>query len=184
VMLVHNLWGPQAATMKDKNVAVVRTPRSGALCNEFEAFLYKHGADICYDTPQQHDLLMGVGQKLPTAISMALALTLKHNSVKPQEIGSHSTLTSLYSILAMARMHAQNPRTYAEILATSGDGRKIVRSFAQNLLTILDMAEAGQIEELSTVIAESREYLTEEFLQATLRQSLAVDEVLGKVVRS
>nr|MDA8163746.1 prephenate dehydrogenase/arogenate dehydrogenase family protein [Desulfobacteraceae bacterium] len=77
VMLVHNLWGPQAATMKDKNVAVVRTPRSGPLCSEIEAFLYKHGADISYDSPQEHDLLMGVGQKLPTAISMALALTLK-----------------------------------------------------------------------------------------------------------
>jgi chorismate mutase / prephenate dehydratase len=183
VMLVHNLWGPQAATMKDKNVAVVRTSRSGALCSEFEAFLYKHGADISHDTPTRHDLLMGVGQKLPTAISMALALTLKHNEVRPKEIGSHSTLTSLYGILAMARMHAQNPRTYAEILATRGEGRKIVRSFARNLLTILDLAEAGSVEEIGELIEGSREYLTEDFLQATMRQSLAVDEVLGKMIK-
>jgi prephenate dehydratase len=31
VMLVHNLWGPQAKTMKDKNATVVRTNRSGLL---------------------------------------------------------------------------------------------------------------------------------------------------------
>ena len=74
VMLVHNLWGPQAANMKDKNASIVRTKRSGALCSEFEAFLYKHGAEIYQDTPKQHDLLMGVCQKLPTAISIALAM--------------------------------------------------------------------------------------------------------------
>ena len=50
VMLVHNLWGPQAATMKDKNAIVVRTARSGRLCTEFETFLYKHGADIYQDS--------------------------------------------------------------------------------------------------------------------------------------
>ena len=83
LMLVHNLWGPQAAHMKDKNVSVVRTARSSALCSEFEAFLYKHGADISADTPAEHDLLMGVGQKLPTAISVALAMTLDHNSISP-----------------------------------------------------------------------------------------------------
>lgn len=183
VMLVHNLWGPQAATMKDKNVSVVRTSRSGSLCSEFEAFLYKHGADISHDSPSRHDLLMGVGQKLPTAISMALAMTLKQHEVRPEEISSHSTLTSLYGILAMARMHAQNPRTYAEILATRGEGRKIVRSFAQNLLTVLDLAEAGLIDELGETIGMSRLYLTEDFLQGAMRQSLAVDEVLGKLIK-
>jgi chorismate mutase / prephenate dehydratase len=183
VMLVHNLWGPQAATMKDKNVAVVRTARSGALCSEFEAFLYKHGADISHDTPGRHDLLMGVGQKLPTAISMAMALTLRENEVQPRDIGSHSTLTSLYGILAMARMHAQNPRTYAEILATHGEGRKIVRSFARNLEMVLDLADAGSIEEIGKLIESGRQHLTDDFLQATMRQSLAVDEVLGKMIK-
>jgi chorismate mutase / prephenate dehydratase len=183
IILVHNLWGPQAATMKDKNVVVVRTPRSGAMCSEFEAFLYKHGADISHDTPSRHDLLMGVGQKLPTAISMAMAMTLRHHEVRPEEIASHATLTSLYSILAMARMHAQNPRTYSEILVASGEGRKIVRSFAKNLLTILDLAETGGIEELGELIDTSREYLTDDFLQASMRQSLAVDEVLGKMIK-
>ncbi|MDA3833584.1 MAG: prephenate dehydrogenase/arogenate dehydrogenase family protein, partial [Spirochaetales bacterium] len=123
VMLVHNLWGPAAMTMKDKNVSVVRTPRSGVLCSEFEAFLYKHGAAIYHDTPQKHDLLMGVGQKLPTMISVALAMALDDNNIDVNDISPHSTLTSLYSILAMARVHNQNSRTYAEIMSTKGEGR-------------------------------------------------------------
>jgi Prephenate dehydrogenase len=96
VMLVHNLWGPQAATMKDKNAIVVRTSRSGMFCSEFEAFLYKHGADIFHDSPSKHDLLMGVGQKLPTMISVALAMTLNENHITSEDIASHCTLTSLY----------------------------------------------------------------------------------------
>ncbi len=184
VMLVHNLWGPQAVTMKDKNVSVVRTGRSGVLCSEFESFLYKHGALISQDTPVQHDLMMGVSQKLPTAISMALALTLRDNEIQPGEIGSHSTLTSLYGILAMCRVHVQNPRTYGEILSTKGAGRKIVRDFVRNLEAVLDLAEEENIDQLSCIINESRDYLTEEFLKDRMKQALAVDETLGRVIKN
>jgi chorismate mutase / prephenate dehydratase len=184
VMLVHNLWGPQAKTMKDKNATVVRTKKTGLLCSEFEAFLYKHGALINQDTPSQHDLLMGVGQKLPTTVSVALAMTLKDNRIPKDEIGSHSTLTSLYGILAMARVHTQNARTYAEIMATKGDSSKIVKSFAENLGKLMDLASNGKIDELCALIDENRNYLTDEFLKARMKQALAVDETLGRVIRS
>jgi prephenate dehydrogenase len=183
-MLVHNLWGPAAATMKDKNASVVRTSRSGALCSEFEAFLYKHGADICHDSPKKHDLLMGVGQKLPTTISVALAMALDQNNINTDEIGNHSTLTSLYGILAMARVHSQNPRTYAEIMSTGGEGRKIVRSFAENIIKLIDLAEAGDISGLCKTIEKSREYLSDDFLKASMEQALAVDQTLGRVLKS
>ncbi len=183
VMLVHNLWGPQAASMKDKNVSVVKTPRSGVLCSEFESFLYKHGSIICKDTPVQHDLLMGFSQKLPTAISMAMAMALKDNDISTDEIGGHSTLTSLYGLLAMCRVHAQNPRTYGEILSTRGAGRKIVRDFVKNLTAVLDLSEEENIAELSNIIEESREYLSDEFLNDRMKQALAVDETLGRVIR-
>jgi prephenate dehydratase/prephenate dehydrogenase len=181
IMLVHNLWGPQAVTMKDKNASVVRTTRSGSFCGEFEAFLYKHGADIYHDTPDKHDLLMGVGQKLPTIISVAMAAALRQYGINCKDIGSHSTLTSLYGILAMARVHNQNPRTYAEIMATSGDGRKIVRSFAENLRHIIDLAEEGKITELCNLMEQNRAYLTPSFLDARMKQARTVDEVLTRV---
>jgi chorismate mutase/prephenate dehydratase len=182
VMLVHNLWGPQAVNMKDKNAAIVRTKRAGSLCSEFEAFLYKHGADIYQDSAAQHDMLMGVSQKLPTVISVAMAMALQDNNIKPTDIGGHSTLTSLYGILAMSRIHAQNPRTYAEIMATKGAGRKIVDTFSKNLQNILDLAEDGEIDKLCAIIEESRDYLTEEFLTNRMEQALAVDHTLGKMI--
>jgi len=183
VMLIHNLWGPKAATMKDKNVSVVKTPRSGVLCSEFEAFLYKHGANICLDTPQQHDLFMGISQKLPTSVSVALAMTLKQHKINPLEIEEHSTLTSLYGILSMARVHFQNPRTYAEILATHGSGRTILHNFAENLAVITELADAGEIEKLTDLIEDNRRYLTDDFLGERMRQALAVDDTLGRVIR-
>ena len=182
VLLVHNLWGPQAATMKDKNASVVRTARSGALSSEFEAFLYKHGAKISLDAPEQHDLMMGVSQKLPTSISVALAMALKDNAIPPEAIGSHATLTSLYSILSMARVHGQTPRTYAEIMATSGQGGRIVQSFAENLDRITNLAESGDIETLCALIEDNRRYLSEPFLKDRMQQALAVDATLGRVL--
>lgn len=180
VMFVHNLWGPQALTMKDKNAAVVRTNRSGGFCSEFEAFLYKHGADINHDSAQKHDLLMGVNQKLPTTVSVALAMTLREHQIDCDDISSHSTLTSLYGILAMARIHNQNPRTYAEIMAMAGDGRKIVRSFAENLAKLIDLAEQGKITELSEIMTTNKSTMPETFLQSRMKQAKAVDELMSK----
>ncbi|MGE4560094.1 MAG: prephenate dehydratase domain-containing protein [Desulfobulbus sp.] len=182
VMLVHNLWGPQAATMKDKNAIVVRTSRSGMFCSEFEAFLYKHGADIFHDSPTKHDLLMGIGQKLPTMISVALAMTLGENGITSDDIASHCTLTSLYPILAMSRVHSQNPRTYAEIMSTSGEGRKIVTDFAKNLHRVMGMADEALIKGLCDLIDENTDHLSQTFLQARMRQAKAVDEVLGRML--
>jgi prephenate dehydrogenase len=180
VMFVHNLWGPQALTMKDKNAAVVRTHRSGSFCSEFEAFLYKHGADINYDSAPKHDLLMGVSQKLPTTVSVALAMTLRDHEINCEDISSHSTLTSLYGILAMARIHNQNPRTYAEIMATAGDGRKIVRSFAENIIKLINLAEQGKIAELTDIMETNKATMSPSFLQSRMKQAKAVDEVMSQ----
>ena len=179
VMFVHNLWGPQALTMKDKNVTIVRTTRSGTFCSEFEAFLYKHGAEIHYDNEKQHDLLMGVSQKLPTAISVALAMTLHEHDIEQNDISSHSTLTSIYGILAMARIHNQNPRTYAEIMATEGEGQKIVTSFIDNINKISKIAEQGDIQKLSEVMDCNTESFGKDFLQARMKQAKSVDDILG-----
>jgi prephenate dehydratase/prephenate dehydrogenase len=180
IMFVHNLWGPQAIAMKDKNATIVRTHRSGSFCSEFEAFLYKHGADIFHDSAQKHDLLMGVGQKLPTTISVALGMTLKDHQIDFRDIASHSTLTSLYGILAMARVHNQNPRTYAEIMATEGDGRKIVRSFAQNILRLIELAENGEISNLLEIMESNRKDMPQEFLRTRMKQAKAVDQILSQ----
>ncbi len=182
VMLVHNLWGPQAATMKDKNAIIVRTTRSGRFCSEFESFLYKHGAHIFYDTPQKHDLLMGVGQKLPTVISVAMAMTLGEHKITAEDIASHCTLTSLYHILAMARVHSQNSRTYAEIMATYGESRKIVKDFMVNLEKVVTMADNSDIDHLCTLIEQNEEHLTPDFLRSRMEQAKAVDQVLTRII--
>ena len=179
VMFVHNLWGPQALTMKDKNASIVRTSRSGSFCSEFEAFLYKYGADIYHDNARKHDLLMGVSQKLPTTISVALAMTLSQHAINSDDINSHSTLTSLYGILAMARVHSQNPRTYAEIMATTGDGEKIVKSFAENLSVLIDLGEQGQIEKLNEIMKENTKTMAPSFLELRMKQAKAIDDVMS-----
>jgi prephenate dehydratase/prephenate dehydrogenase len=182
VMLVHNLWGPQAATMKDKNAIVVRSSRSGRLCSEFEAFLYKHGATIYHDSAGKHDLLMGIGQKLPTMISVALAMTLEDNRITNDDISGHCTLTSLYPILAMARVHSQNSRTYAEIMSTKGDSERIVLDFIRNLQKVIGLATDAGISDLCSLIDQNSKYLTEDFLRARMTQAKALDDILGRMI--
>jgi len=179
ILFIHNLWGPQAVTMKDKNAVVVRTKRSGSLCNEIESFLYKHGADIFLDSAEKHDLLMGVSQKLPTALSVALAMTFDEHEISYSDLTSHSTLTSLYGVLAMARVHNQNARTYAEIMATSGEGGKIVSSFIKNLEKIFSLAGDKNIDNLCEIIEQNKLLMPQSFLKMKMKQAQAVDAVLS-----
>ena len=116
---------------------------------------------------------MGVGQKLPTTISVALAMTLKEHKIDFDDINSHSTLTSLYGILAMARTHSQNPRTYAEIIATTWEGRKIVRSFAENILTIIEHAENSNISTLSKIMHDNASVMPVDFLKSRMKEAKA-----------
>ena len=119
-------------------------------------------------------------QKLPTTVSVALAMTLRDHNIDCDDINSHSTLTSLYGILAMARIHNQNPRTYAEIMATVGDSRKIVRSFAENILKLIDLAEQGEIAELANIMETNKSTMPQSFLLARMKQAKAVDEVMSQ----
>jgi chorismate mutase/prephenate dehydratase len=181
VMLVHNLWGPQAATMKDKNVAVVRTPRSGRLCNEFESFLYKFGAEIHNDSADQHDLLMGMCQKLPTSLSVALAMCLPQLGIEAEELDRHSTLTSLYSVLSMARVHNQRARTYAEIMAAGGAGQKVVDQFIENLTQIAELAGEKRIDELTDLIDRNTTTIGDKFLRKKMQQARSIDTALSDI---
>jgi len=45
------------------------------------------------------------------------------------------------------------------------------------------MSENGRIQDLCDFIDENKRYLSGEFLKSSMKQSLAVDEVLGKMVK-
>ena len=82
----------------------------------------------------------------------------------------------------MARVHSQNPRTYAEIMATSGDSRKIVHDFVSNLERVISMADKAGIAELCELIDQNSVHLTTEFLDARMNQAKAVDKILGRMI--
>ena len=94
---------------------------------------------------------------------MALALTLAEHRIDFSDIDTHSTLTSLYGVLAMARVHNQNPRTYAEIMATGGQGEKIVASFIAHLQRITSLAEQRRIDQLCDIITENKQAMPSSF---------------------
>ena len=51
------------------------------------------------------------------------------------------------------------------------------------LYETLDLSEEENITKLSNIIEESRKFLTEDFLNDRMKQALAVDETLGRVIK-
>ena len=109
-------------------------------------------------------------------------MTLHENAITSEDIASHCSLTSLYPILAMARVHSQHARTYAEIMAMSGDSRKIVKDFVRNLEKVVQLSDASAIASLSELISNNSRLFNEDFLETRMRQAKAVDEVLSRMI--
>ncbi len=179
VMAVHNLWGPNALNMKNKNAIIIKTDHSGELCQEFENFLYKHGARITHDPPEKHNLMMGIEQKLPTAISIAFANILRKNQITSADLQAHSTLTSIYFILSISRLHAQSPKTYSEILASNYEGTGILTDFLQELEVVKTLGEAGEREALEEMVHQNTRYLGHKFLNRYFALTQNIDRLLS-----
>jgi hypothetical protein len=81
----------------------------------------------------------------------------------------------------MARVHNQNPRTYAEIMATSGDSSKIVDSFIDNLTTVSLLAAQRSITQLEDIIEVNRDKIPADFIRTKMNQAQAVDAVLSDI---
>lgn len=179
IMAVHNLWGPNATNMKNKNVIIIKTDRSGELCQEFENFLYKHGAHITQDLPEKHNLMMGIEQKLPTAISIAFANVLRRYQITPADLQAHATLTSIYFILSVSRLHAQSPKTYSEILASNLEGTGILTNFLQELEVVKALGEQGERQALEEMVRQNTKYLGQKFLDRYFTLTQNIDAVLS-----
>jgi prephenate dehydratase/prephenate dehydrogenase len=179
VMAVHNLWGPNVSNMKNKNAIVIKTDRSGELCQEFENFLYKHGARITQDPPEKHNLMMGIEQKLPTAVSIAFANILRRYQITPADLQAHATLTSIYFILSISRLHAQSPKTYAEILASNVEGTGILTDFLQELEIVKTLGEKGERQELEEMVLQNTRYLGHQFLNRYFSLTQNIDTLLS-----
>ena len=54
-------------------------------------------------------------------------------------------------------------------------------NFAENLLQLIDLAEAGDIPAMIEIINKNRTYLGDQFLTTSMQQALAVDQTLGKI---
>ena len=81
----------------------------------------------------------------------------------------------------MARVHNQNPRTYAEIISTGGEGKKIIASFIENLQKISELADLRSLETLAEIIENNRALMPANFLRTKMNQAQAVDAVLSDI---
>lgn len=179
IMAIHNLWGPNAKNMKNKNAIIIKTDRSGELCQEFENFLYKHGAHLTHDRPKKHNLMMGIEQKLPTAISIAFANVFRRYQITPADLQAHATLTSIYFILSISRLHAQSPKTYTEILTSNFEGTGVLTDFLQELEVVKTLGEQGERQALEEMVRQNTKYLGRTFLDQYFTLTQNIEAVLN-----
>ena len=123
--------------------------------------------------------MMGIEQKLPTAISIAFANILRKNQITSADLQAHSTLTSIYFILSISRLHAQSPKTYSEILASNYEGTGILTDFLQELEVVKTLGETGERQALEEMVHQNTRYLGHKFLNRYFALTQNIDTLLS-----
>jgi prephenate dehydrogenase len=112
---------------------------------------------------------------------MAMAAVMKKYGISPDDMGDHSTATSVYMHMLMARVHGQNPRTYAEIQASNREGSDLLRGLIEELRKVRELGDKGDVQALKEYIEENREHLQDGGqLTGWLEASKHVDELLSR----
>lgn len=122
---------------------------------------------------------MGIEQKLPTAVSIAFANILRRYQITPADLQAHATLTSIYFILSISRLHAQSPKTYAEILASNFEGTGILTDFLHELEIVKTLGETGERQELEEMVLQNTKYLGHQFLNRYFSLTQNIDTLLS-----
>lgn len=183
VIGIHELFGPKVTNIGRRNVVIV-DGRKGKKSDEIEALYRRNLANVVHDDPVQHDLYVGSEMKMPHAAAFAMARVFKNHGISPKEMGNHSTATSVYMHMLMARVHGQNPGTYAEIQASNAQGSKLIGDLIEELRAVKQMGDEGDLEGLKRYIEENREHLEEAgFLADNMELSQAFDELVSRTGR-
>jgi len=150
IMGCHPLFGPDATSIKDQNVALcpARVDRWTQWPKEiFE----KNGARVTETTPKRHDEIMAVVQGLNHFNTMMMELTLRDTGMDTGEIEKFST-PNFNNKLAIIEKIFKTPRLHCEIITRNPDIARILDLYEKNFSQLKRLINEGDIEGITALL--------------------------------
>ncbi len=155
VVGVHPLFGPDAESMRGKNV-VICPARGEDWAAWLRQLLTESGAKVVETSPRRHDRIMAVVQGLTHLTTVAMGLTLSSSGLDSSELRGFLTPTFEKKMAMMERVFGGNPRLYAEIIALNPDTQGLLRLYQEVLEELNTAVAKGDSEALLRLMQRAR----------------------------
>jgi prephenate dehydrogenase len=155
VLSIHTMFGPGIDNLRGQNIISIPTERSGAMAQEFEDLLFKHGANITRTTPEQHDRLVTMTQGLEHIDSVAKLATILDIAGNPELLEPFSTPNSRKSAEIWDRIHSQDPHLYATMLRENPFIIDTFKTYLEKLSGLVKSLENGETSSFEKTMKEN-----------------------------
>lgn len=147
VVGVHPLFGPDAESMKGKNV-VICPARGDNWIAWLRQLLTRNGAQVVETSPDRHDLIMAMVQGLTHLTTVAMGLTVRSSGLEMSELRRFLTPTFEKKMAMIEKVFGENPRLYAEIIAFNPDTQRMLHLYEEALNELKGLVSKGDSEAL------------------------------------
>lgn len=154
----HPLFGPFTDSIKGQNIIVCHG-RGTEWLEWLEDEFTKKGAIVTHMDPVTHDRNMAVVQGLTHFLTICLGRTLQKLNMAPSDAVFYSTPVFRLKVDLLARLFAQDPGLYADLIGKNTHVKDAVNTF----LSAMDEAKkcllSGQDENAISFIENIRDFL-------------------------
>ncbi len=147
VIGVHPLFGPDAESMKGRNV-VICPARGDNWLAWLRQLLTGSGAEVVETTPDRHDAIMAMVQGLTHLTTVAMGLTVRASGVDLSELRRFLTPTFEKKMAMIERVFGDNQRLYAEIIAFNPNTKRLLQLYEEALHELKGLVAEGDSEAL------------------------------------
>ncbi len=158
VLGIHTMFSGDVATIRDENVIITKTPRSGNLAQSFEDELYKSGARIAYATTDAHDKTTSYLQALIQFSLICLADVMSNSFKSKHDFDVFSTPNARRVFESMERVINQSDDLTADLQLLNDKAPELRNKFLEIAFELVSTLNQQDKKALLESISKSREF--------------------------
>ena len=158
VLGIHTMFAGDRESLKEENLLVTKTEKSGEAAQAFENLFYKYGAKISYTTIDEHDAISAFLQALIQCAMIGLAEVMRESFASPNAVIPFSTPNSRRIIETMKRVLQQSDELLIDMQTLNTQYPETRRKFLSALQDIMTALDKGDTGALLNSVEKSREF--------------------------
>jgi prephenate dehydrogenase len=133
---IHPVFGPAVPSIKNQNIIVIKTNKTGKKTKYLLDMFREAGGRIHYMSAKEHDQYMAVCQGLTHLSEVAFNGTIKSLGMKTADVADYASPVSYVKLILGARILSQDKELYSDIINQNPEFPKVLDKYLKSLIAI------------------------------------------------